>query len=292
MLYINNTLLESKSFPDGTPLMKLEELRLPANKPVIITWLYDNDAECMRLLFLTQHLKSKGYNDIILVMPYIPNARFDRVKEDTEVFTLKYFAEFINSMNFKKVYALDPHSYVSEALINNIVPVSPDAMIEDVLVDIPTDIKRDLVLFFPDEGAMKRYSNLATKYGFKCVFASKKRDWSTGEILGLELHGNEGCFLMGRHVLIIDDICSKGGTFYHSAKALKNAGVNNIYLYISHCENTVLTGDLYSSDLIDQIYTTNSIFRNEKDSDKRITIYNKIKVFNIRQFLSTFNITI
>ena len=142
----------------------------------------------------------------------------------------------------------------------NIVPVSPDAMIEDVLVDIPTDIKRDLVLFFPDEGAMKRYSNLATKYGFKCVFASKKRDWSTGEILGLELHGNEGCFLMGRHVLIIDDICSKGGTFYHSAKRLKELGAAEVYLYVSHCENSILQGEVLTSGLIERVFTTDSIF--------------------------------
>ena len=59
---------------------------------------------------------------------------------------------------------------------------------------------------------------------------------------------------------IIDDICSRGGTFYHSAKKLKEHGANDIYLYVSHCENTILEGDLLKGDLIKRVYTTDSIF--------------------------------
>lgn len=36
-----------------------------------------------------------------------------------------------------------------------------------------------------------------------------------------------------RNVLIVDDICSRGGTFYHAANALKEAGAKNIYLYVT-----------------------------------------------------------
>ena len=75
-----------------------------------------------------------------------------------------------------------------------------------------------------------------------------------------------------RDVLIIDDICSRGGTFYHSAKALKEAGAKNIYLYISHCENTILEGELLTSGLIEKVYTTNSIFTKEHE---------KIEVFEL-----------
>lgn len=63
-----------------------------------------------------------------------------------------------------------------------------------------------------------------------------------------------------RDVLIIDDICSKGGTFYHSAKKLKELGANKIYLYVSHCENTIYSGELLKDNgLIEKIFTTDSI---------------------------------
>ena len=66
-------------------------------------------------------------------------------------------------------------------------------------------------------------------------------------------------------VLIVDDICSKGGTFYHSAKKLKELGADNIYLYITHCENSILEGELINSGLIKEIYTTDTIFTKEHE---------------------------
>ena len=109
---------------------------------------------------------------------------------------------------------------------------------------------------------MKRYSSM---FHQPYVIGIKKRDWSTGEIQGLSISGRTE-LVENSTILIVDDICSKGGTFYHSAKALKELGAKEIYLYISHCENTVLEGDLIQSDLIKRIYTTNSIFTktNEK----------------------------
>ena len=83
---------------------------------------------------------------------------------------------------------------------------------------------------------------------------------------GLDLMG-EVDMIAGRNVLIIDDICSKGGTFYHSAKRLKEAGAANIYLYVTHCESTIYEGELLKEDsLIKHIFTTNSLLTapNEK----------------------------
>jgi phosphoribosylpyrophosphate synthetase len=65
--------------------------------------------------------------------------------------------------------------------------------------------------------------------------------------------------IVGKNVLIVDDICSRGGTFYHSAKALKEAGAANISLYITHCENTILEGEIFTSGLIQRVYTTDSL---------------------------------
>ena len=62
---------------------------------------------------------------------------------------------------------------------------------------------------------------------------------------------------------IVDDICSKGGTFYHSALKLKEFGATNIYLYVTHCENSIYDGELLKNNgLIEKIYTTDSILTN------------------------------
>lgn len=265
MFYINGKPYDNDGYAftkyyDGTPLMrcKVDETKDAYD----ITWCYDGDEEIVRLIFLVKHLKEHGIKNIRLYMPYIPNARYDRVKKPDEVFTLKYFAQIINGLGFEKVTALDPHSGVSEALLDNFTAISPDEKIRYVIGRIGGEDQTPLVLFFPDEGAAKRYADLANTFGFPYVYAMKQRDWRTGKIQGLTLLG-ETEKVKGKNVLIIDDICSRGGTFYHSAKLLKDNLVKDVYLYVSHCENTVLEGDLPGSGLIKKIYTTDSIYRKE-----------------------------
>ena len=236
MIKINDKQVDLKHFPDGTLLLK--ELA-PETEPVVLSWFFENNEELVALYFLTKHLQAKGITNIELKLPYIPNARQDRVKAPEDVFTLKYFAQMINELHFSKVTVLDPHSYVSEALINNI----------------------RIQTFFPDEGAMKRYSSM---FELPYAFGMKKRDWTTGQILGLEAAGQTEV-IKGSTILIVDDICSKGGTFYYSAKALKELGAEKVYLYISHCENSILEGDLIKSDLVEKVFTTNSIFTKEHE---------------------------
>ena len=69
----------------------------------------------------------------------------------------------------------------------------------------------------------------------------------------------------GSRILIVDDICSKGGTFYHSAKKLKELGAKEVYLYISHCENSILQGEVLTSGLIERVFTTDSILTEEHE---------------------------
>lgn len=261
MIKINSTIIEANQFPDNTLLVKAPPLR-GHGEWVHITWNYENDGELFTLICLRKHYSQAK---AILWLPYCPHARMDRIKTTSDVFTLKYFAEIINSLNFEKVCILDPHSSVSEALINNITVVSHEDFIEKTFNDIGTD---NLLMFYPDEGAMKRYSGMVE---MEYAFGIKKRDWATGKIEGLDV---AGCVdkIKDSRILIIDDICSRGGTFYHSAKKLKELGAKEIYLYVTHCENTILEGELLTSGLIEKVYTTNSIFTKEHE---------KIEVFEL-----------
>lgn len=252
MITLNGKPVEIGSFPDGTILMKQGTL---LGAPTI-TWRYENDREFVALIYLVKHLNRLGYDFIGLYMPYIPNARMDRVKHDEDVFTLKYFAEILNSLNFNTVTVLDPHSTVSEGLINNLRVVTARNYLFKTIAQLSASGVKDLLAFYPDEGCMKMRSNLIK---LPYAFGIKKRNWETGAIEGLDVAGAVDK-IAGRDILIVDDICSRGGTFYHSAKKLKELGARNIYLYVSHCENTILEGELLKGDLIKKVYTTDSIF--------------------------------
>jgi ribose-phosphate pyrophosphokinase len=256
----NTVTLNPTDFPDGTKLIKYNPTFVDG--AYRITWLYDNDSELFQLIALVKHLKSKARCRIWLKLPYVPNARMDRVKNSDEVFTLKAFADTINWLGFEGVTICNPHSTVSEALFDR-VDVDFNCVAEDVQMALhfaATD--RDVVLYFPDEGACKRYSDLLSFLELPVAFGIKKRDWKTGKILGIDIAGYDD--LKGKNVMMIDDICAYGGTFYYSACALKDKGANDINCYVTHLENSVMDpqkGKLIQGDLIKTIYATNSIFR-------------------------------
>ena len=269
MIKINGKEVSTNHFPDGTLLIKESPNSyisifnfMDSAKKVTFTWLFENNEELVTLIFLTQHFRSHGFKEIHLKMPYIPNARQDRVKNAEDVFTLKYFAQVINWLGFETVTVLDPHSSVSEALIDRLVVQTPQNIVNQVIKILPqNDNAAPLMMFYPDEGAMKRYSNM---FAIPYAFGIKKRDWSSGAIKGLDVSGMTDK-IAGSRILIVDDISSRGGTFYHSAKKLRELGATEIYLYISHCENTILDGEVLTSGLIDRVYTTNSIFTKEHE---------------------------
>ena len=262
MIKVGSIEIQQNHFPDNTLLMKLNPGADGVNYEeghIEITWLYENDAELFTLICTKRHI-DQYFNGIptILHMPYIPHARMDRVKADEDVFTLKYFAEVINSLHFSIVWVRDAHSNVSLALIDNVCDTGVKAYIRKAI-----ELSDANAMFYPDEGAMKRYSSESE---LPYAFGMKKRDWETGKILGLDIINAEN--IKDKNVLIVDDICSRGGTFFHAAKALKAAGAKSVSLYVTHLERTVTLGEMASTDgLVDHIYTTQSIFPEELFKD-------------------------
>ena len=79
----------------------------------------------------------------------------------------------------------------------------------------------------------------------------------------------------GKKVLIVDDICSAGGTFKFSAMKLKDLGAKDVKLYITHCEDNIQNGELLKTDLISKIYTTDSILHIE---DEKIKVIHNFRI--------------
>lgn len=269
--------IEVNYFPDGTQLLHFDPTSLSIipeeNLGVDVIWLYEKDEELVTLIYITKQLKRLERLGIKLrlIMPYIPNARQDRVKNDGDIFTLKYFADIINDLKFYSIHVFDPHSNVATALINNIRVYRSDIIVEAKIREMIDEYGEDSVMYFyPDEGACKRYST-ETPIVMPYAFGVKKRDWETGEIKKLDIVCDEN--IEGKNILIVDDICSRGGTFYHSAKALKEKGVNDIHLCVSHCENTILEGELLEGDLIKKVITTNSIFTKKHDKIEVVRLW-------------------
>lgn len=193
---------------------------------------------------------------IHLVIPYFPGARQDRICATGEAFSAKFYAGIVNSFGFDTVTVLDPHSEVVVALIDNCVVVDNHAFIRSVIRTL--DFKG--CILSPDAGSNKKIFGLVEvlrqqKFGnFKVIRADKKRDMETGKIIGSEILSGD---LGGADLLIVDDICSYGGTFRSLAQAARQLNAGKIYLAVTHYEGVADMNEMRKSG-IEKVFTANN----------------------------------
>jgi len=265
MIFLNNEMVEVKKFPNGESLINSENLKLKSYENEIKVK-FENDEDITHLIFLKGHLDELQIK-CNLILPYMPYSRMDRT-EGMRVFTLKHLCRLINNLNFESVSIYEPHSDVSTALLDRVKVIDMSKTLAQELLEEVNNGKDEVYLVYPDAGAAKRYSK---EIGYeKVLTASKDRDFKTGFIKNLQINGKIES--KSFKAIIVDDLCSKGGTFMLTASKLREMGATQIYLAVTHCENTIFEGDLLSSDLITKIYTTNSILSKE---------HKKIKVYEI-----------
>lgn len=112
MLLLDDKPISLNKFPDGTLALRVSEVKKATARNIV--WHYESDEEMSALYYITKHLKNAGYT-VVLFMPYIPNARMDRVKNGDEIFTLKYFAEFINDLGIDNISQIKKDAAIAKA---------------------------------------------------------------------------------------------------------------------------------------------------------------------------------
>jgi len=189
---------------------------------------------------------------IDLFIPCLFGQRSDRRFTPDESFGLKIICDIINSCNFRKVRVLDPHSYVSIALLNNGVAIQPDEFIEQAYIKIKVKYNtKDIVFVSPDAGAYKKVFRIADELDRPLVAANKFRD-EEGQISLNILYSD----LKDKVCLIIDDLLDGGHTFHVLAEKLKILGASHVYVYVTHA---YFNNGVDFSEHIDGFFCTNSV---------------------------------
>lgn len=265
MITYNNGVINFGQFPNGE--INIKKSHFGDELANVVTLKYEGDQDLFRLLLVKQYLDSAKI-DAILRITYFPYSRMDR-DSDTYAFTLKSVAKFINDMNWHRVIIFEPHSDVTPALLNNVQVVNVTEQLVSRFIAI-----ENYQPFYPDAGAQKRYAKDVVTTEIDKWRASnqlvgfKHRDFATGRISGMEVIGKQ----VSDTVVIIDDLCSKGGTFVMAAEQLKHMGFEKIILVVAHCEQTIFTGTVFLSGLIDHILTTDSILRSAQALNDKLII--------------------
>ena len=253
---INGIEFGNELFPNNERIFKSLPWQICAQNFIRVDFKYETDFDIWKLIVAKKYLDDKFNGTVIVLnMLYVPYSRMDREIEGY-AFSLKYFCDLINSLNFHQVKVLDTHSNVAEALINHLYKINVQDFVDKVIEKENPDY-----IFYPDSGALKRYSEtIKLPENIGVFYGNKQRDLNTGKILKFELI-NCPEDIKDKNVLIVDDLCSKGGTFIASAELIKNVGAKRVCLYVSHCEDSIFDGKILKTDFINMVYTSNSVNR-------------------------------
>ena len=247
------------NYPDGSSYVEVESF------PPQIEFRINSYED---LWTLTQIKDVYDYNGkpLSVTIPCLLDAQADRRFERNQSHNLKLVLYQLARLNFENITIFHPHNYeVVESILNRVNILDNGYFIEQVINriglmnQVVEGVRADIgntVLMSTDAGGFKPLMKLADKIQWKgeTFSASKSRKYEDGKsILTQQIDRQD---FGGKDILIIDDICVKGGTFVGLAKMLKERNVGKLYLAISHLTVTAPNKELF--ELFDTVYTTTS----------------------------------
>lgn len=239
-------------YPDGSFYVTVEEFS-PEFLFRINT--YEDLWELNQILDVYKH---RGYPKPLVTIPCLIDAQADRRFQNSQPHGLKLVLDFLNGM-YATFGVFHPHNAeVVEAVLNNVRIIDNAVFISEILIKKLKILlnNKNLILMSSDAGGFKPLMKLCDRLDWEgeTFSASKSRKYVDGKSKLVQQIDRED--FGGKDILIIDDICVKGGTFIGLAKMLRERNVGKLYLAVSHLTLETVSEDLVNA--FDKIYTTNS----------------------------------
>jgi len=211
-----------KRFPDDEFYVRvLDDI---AGEDVLIVQTAYPDPKIIELLLMQDAVHDAGAKKITVVLPYFGYSRQDKRFEEGEAISARAVAQHV-SMHADCVITVDPHK--AHILKFFSVPAYSCSAVSTIAQYLK-EKNIDFVLA-PDEGAKERAKEAAALIDCEYDYLEKTRiDETTVKITPKKLDAR------GKHVAIIDDIISTGGTMANSIKELKKQGAKTVSVACTH----------------------------------------------------------
>ncbi len=191
----------------------------------------------MELLIIADALKRASAAQLTAVIPYFGYARQDRKDRSRVPITAKLVANLLETAGFDRVMTVDLHAPQIQGFFD--IPVDNlqgiTVLINRVILARAEMEKKTgkksapLVVVTPDVGSSRLAHDLSDLLGVDFAIIDKRRIDGTDVEAGPLIGG-----VQGADVLLVDDICSTGGTLKKAAKVCKAAGAQRIFAAVTH----------------------------------------------------------
>lgn len=270
MLYLNDNKVEFITFPNQEKRLDLPLEFVNNLHENIVLWNYETDASIFELL-LFDEVMTKLKHNYKLVIGYMPYSRMDRTNEKNTAFSLKVLTQLLSEQTsaLKEIFVLDPHSpeTLSKFKEYGMKIQEVDYSLADEVMEFANVNLDETWIVFPDNGAANRYDYY--KYP-NVIICEKTRNFATGAIESVKpdiarFDGTsviKGMYPKGmkQNLIVIDDLCSYGGTFIKALEAIeKHPQINfdKAWLIVTHAEKAMEEGKVLEK--YDKVFCTDSI---------------------------------
>mgnify|MGYP001187206830 CR=1 FL=1 len=264
-----------KRFADGEIYIEINE-NIRGNSVFVIqsTSTPAND-NLMELLLSVDALRRSSAKNITAVIPYFGYARQDRKVAPRTSISAKVVSNLITEAGANRVLTVDLHAGQIQGFFD--VPV--DNLFTTPLFSryIKKKLKdKKIICVSPDVGGVQRTRGLATKLKADLAIIDKRRP-APGKSEVMNIIGN----VKNKTCIIVDDIIDSGGTIVNAAKALKENGATDVYVFITHA---VLSND--ATEKIKKSKIKKLIITDTIDNSKKIKNNSKIEVLSIASLMA------
>ena len=258
--YLKSKLVNSsiRKFTDGEIYVEINE-NIRGNSIFIIQSISSpaND-NLMELLLCVDALKRSSAKNITAVIPYFGYARQDRKVVPRTSISAKLVSNLITKAGADRVVTVDLHAGQIQGFFD--IPVDNLFATPIFARHVKKKIKsKKIICVAPDVGGTERARALGKLLNAGLAIVDKRRP-KPGQSQVMNVIGN----VKDQTCILVDDIIDSGGTIVNAAKALKERGAKEVYVYITH---GVLSGDAVKkikNSLIKNLVITDTIDNFEK----------------------------
>ena len=186
----------------------------------------------MELLIMIDAVKRASARRITAVIPYFGYARQDRKVAPRVPITAKLVADLITTAGADRILTMDLHAGQLQGFFD--IPVDNLYASPLMIPYISKNFNHDLAIVSPDAGGVPRARAYAKRLGATLGLIDKRRD-APGKARAMSLIGD----VMGKEVVILDDIIDTAGTLSEAAGVIIQNGARKIH---ACCTHAVLSG--------------------------------------------------
>ena len=247
----------------GNSIFVIQSISTPAN---------DN---LMELLICIDALRRSSAKNITAVIPYFGYARQDRKVVPRTAISAKLVSNLITNAGAHRIVTVDLHAGQIQGFFD--IPVDNLFSTPIFSKHIKKNISnKNLICVAPDVGGVERARALGKKLNVGLAIVDKRRP-APGKSQVMNIIGN----VKGKNCLLVDDIIDTGGTIVNAAKALKEKGAKDVYVYVTH---GVLSGkavEQINNSKIKKLILTDTI-----DNSNKIKKSSKIVILSISNLMA------